>query len=195
MDSTYVAWKMLNDRMTNVYIHHVLLKNDREKMWKEQYVAVLNIIRYFKECGFTFDYSESAYVFINHSVIGFDSDVLLLSAQKVAQNFRRKSVRVYTGWKAPYDGMGVRQRESVQDRIRRKVSENLWSALVDGATNRNYIDKELHFPLMNPDITKADMLKEMPQELIDLTWSCRTPNKGKACGRCHACIEIDIAKK
>ncbi len=197
MDSTYVAWKLLSIGAPNIHLHHVTLKNDTERMWVMQYKAVKDILNYLKDRFDGFGYSQSAYEFYQFPAIGMDSDVLLLSAQKVAQNCIGYKVKISTGWKAPYEQMGEIQRRLVDDRIKRDVSGQLWTALISGASNnRENIDERIYYPLMDDgDVTKADIIREMPNELVDMTWSCRHPKDDSPCGECHACLEVKKKKK
>lgn len=182
IDSTYLAWKLMLDKTKNLHLHHVSIRNDSDKMWKQQDKAVKPILEYFKDQGFEFEYSESVFEFFGWIRVGFDSDILLLIAQKLAQNFGRSKIEVLLGW-VPSD----MRRSVIAERARRHVTSNIWEALIESATNRKVIDKTLHFPLIEENITKIKMIRDMPQELLDLTWSCRKPRNGNPCGHCHAC--------
>ena len=185
LDSTYMAWKELTSGADKIHIHYISIRNDVESIWKREDVASEQIIKYLRNEGFDFEYSKSKFEFYGFKVCGFDSDLILLVAQKVAQNLHGY-VDVLMGWN-PYD----MQRPAIADRANRNVTSNIWKSLVESALKGNFINKELKFPLIEGNITKDEILKEMPQELIDLTWSCR---KGEdvPCGKCHACIERRI---
>ena len=179
IDSTYLAWKLMSSGIF-LNLHHVSIRNDSEKMWKPQYNAIFGIIKYFIENGMNFKYTQSEFHFFGWSQIGFDSDILLLAAQKVAQNFVGE-VEVILGWN-PADML----RPRIADRAKRNVTANIWSALVQSAPNRDMI-ADLKYPLIEWDKTKEEMIQEMPKDLLDMTWSCRRPVDGNPCGRCHAC--------
>jgi len=185
MDSTYLSWKLLMDKTEEVHLHYVSIRNDAESIWKKEDIATEKIIEYFKLCKFDFKYSKSKFEFFGQANVGFDSDLLLVVAQKLAQNSYGNTIEVLLGWN-PYD----MQRPLIIDRSNRHVTENIWKALVESNTNRKRINKVLQFPLIEQNITKDIMVKEMPQELIDLTWSCRHDNE-IPCGKCNACIERD----
>jgi len=178
IDSTYLAWKML--KTGHVHLHHVSMQTITP-LWKEQDSRVRPILRYFKKQNFDFKYTESSWQF-DMSHPGFDSDVLLLAAQKVCQNISHKNISVYMGWN-PSD----MERRPIAERAERNVTPNIWKALVQSARNRACIDDKLHFPLIDQNITKKEMIEEMPTELLDLTYSCRY---GSECGNCHACKDI-----
>jgi 7-cyano-7-deazaguanine synthase in queuosine biosynthesis len=181
MDSTYLAWKLLSEGIHNLHIHHVYIKN-REKIGREQYKHVAPIISYLKNQDFKFEYSESAFEFpLNR--IGFDSDLLLLVAQKICQNMHGQ-VQLYMGWN-PHD----MKRRVIADRAKRHVTDNIWKALIESCNNRARIVKEIRYPLIEWNKYKFHMIQEMPKELLDLTWSCRSGIDGIECGKCHACKE------
>lgn len=52
-------------------------------------------------------------------------------------------------------------------------------------------DPNLVFPIAH--MTKADVIREMPAELLDRCWWCRTPRNGEACHKCITCKLVDPA--
>ena len=188
MDSTYLAWKMVKEKTPNLHLHHISIRNYVDLLWEIQDSRTPLIIDYLKNIWNDFLYSESIFDFSGFRKIGWDSDVVLLFGQKIAQNYPKQRTKLIIGWN-PSD-MG---RRVVAERAKRKVTSNLWEALVESANNRECIDKKLHFPLIEQNITKAQMIAEMPRELLNLTWSCRRPKGENPCGKCHACKEIKEA--
>lgn len=187
MDSTYLAWRLLSDGYEGVHLHHVSIVTSVDNRWIKELESTNNIIKYFNSKNFQFTYSNSRSEFLNQERIGFDSDALLLYAQKLSQNFYSKQIDVLLGW-TPYDI----QRPDIAERSERNVTGNIWKALVESCGNREYINKKLQFPLIEWGITKDIIIKELPKELLDLTWSCRR-NIDTPCGNCHACLEIKLA--
>ena len=188
MDSTYLAWRLLKEETEGVHLHHVSIRTSVETRWKKEDIAVPNIIEYFKRQGFKFDYSYSVSELYNTERVGFDSDTVLLYAQKLAQNYPwESSIEVLLGWN-PQDV----ERPEIAERAERNVTGNIWKALVQSASNRTQIDEELKFPLIKWGINKDTMFKELPKELLDLTWSCRQGGE-QPCGSCHACLEKQSA--
>ena len=47
-------------------------------------------------------------------------------------------------------------------------------------------------PIIYPvkHLTKQEIWNELPEELRELTWSCRTPKGLRACGTCKTCKQI-----
>ncbi len=55
---------------------------------------------------------------------------------------------------------------------------------------------EIKFPLK--DMTKYDVMRAIPKEILAMTWSCRYPEGAanwelQRCHKCHACVIIDEA--
>ena len=128
--------------------------------------------------------------------VGWDSDLILVEAQKVAGNFAMvkgiEKVRVVLGW--CQDDL---EREVVKERASRNVTPNLWKALHAGlyANHRRIVSDKLSFPLLERKIYKKDLLSEMPPELVELAWTCRKPTEdGFPCHKCHACRTLSAAK-
>ncbi len=185
MDSTYLAWKFLTDKTQNLHLHHISLRA-RTPLWKEQDVRVESILSYLRKIH-PFEYSESRFDY-DYPHPGWDSDVCLIMAQKVCQGFSHfKHIEVYMGWN-PSD----MKRRPVAERAERNVTPNLWKALVQSARNWKFIDERLHFPLIKQNITKAEIIKEMPKDLTELTFSCREGDPD-GCGHCMACKDIEEA--
>ena len=186
LDSTYLAWKLLSEAEDRVHLHHVSIRTSIESGWKKQDVIVKQIVDYLKQCNFVFDYSESRFDLFNQKYIGWDTDVALLAGQKIAINCSDKYIEIVLGWN-PFD----LTRDCVADRNNRLVSQNIWKALVESAHNRKYINSNIQFPLVKQNINKDRMFKELPQELIDLSWSCRSGDD-TPCGWCHSCKEREF---
>lgn len=186
LDSTYLSWKIMSEGEIP-YLCHVHIKN-RESVGRNQYKQIKPILSYFIKQKFKFSYNESTFEF-GLSKVGFDSDLLLLVAQKVCLNIG-KPVQLVMGWN-PFD----MKRTVIAERAKRNVTDNIWKALIESNRNRNLISKEISFPLIEKNIYKEDMIKEIPKELLDLTWSCRKSKNNVPCGECHACREKSIAVK
>ena len=185
LDSTYLAWRLLssNNDPDGIHIHYVSIRNSCEQIWKKEDEIVPKIITYFKEHNFTFQYSKSKFEFFNQPSVGFDSDLILVVAQKLCMNAYGNQIDVLFGWN-PHD----LTRPEIAMRSQNQITQNIWKALVESTGNKDRINKELQFPLLEWNVTKDIMVKEMPKELVDLTWSCRQ-SFDIPCGCCHSCIE------
>jgi len=185
IDSTYLAWRLVKENTPNLHIHYISIRNSIEKIWEEQDKRIPQIIKYLRNMDNSFKFSKSRFDFFGFGKVGWDSDIVLLVGQKVALNQPGCRTELIIGWN-PFD----MTRPIVADRAERRVTPNIWEALIESAKNKDDIEKKLSFPLIEDNITKTQIIKEMPKELLDLTWSCRHPENGKPCKRCHACIEV-----
>lgn len=185
LDSTYLAWRLLNnnDDPDGVHIHYVSIRNDCEPLWKKEDIITERIVTYFAAHNLQFKFSKSKFEFFGQPSVGFDSDLILVVAQKLCMNAYGKKIDVLFGWN-PYD----LTRREIALRSENHITQNIWKALVASTNKRHVINEELQFPLLDWNVTKDIMIKEMPKELVDLTWSCRQ-RIDVPCGKCHSCIE------
>jgi 7-cyano-7-deazaguanine synthase in queuosine biosynthesis len=188
LDSTYLAWKFLTENK-KLHLHHISLRNESKFPWELQDEACQKIVSFFKKQGFEFEYSASVFEFFGFRGVGLDVDVQLLFAQKVAQNFRHSEVTVYIGLNC-HDMI----RSPIPDRKLPQI-QNIWKALIENTRYGDHINKTLNFPLIDDNTTKPEMIRNMPKNLYDLTWSCRKPIDNKPCGSCHSCREKIEATK
>lgn len=186
MDSTYLAWKILKEKTEGVQLHYVSIRNDCENIWKNEDVVTEKIVNYFRKQQFKFRYTTSKFEFYGHGRCGYDSDIILLAAQKMALNSNDNHIEVFLGWNP--DDMA---RQEIAERSERNVTGNIWKALVESCWNRHNINSELQFPFLKDNITKEKMFKDIPKELLDLTWSCRFGIENP-CGTCHSCLERNL---
>jgi len=183
LDSTYLAWKFLTQNK-KIHLHHISIRNDTLFPWEVQDKACKKIIPYFKERGFNFEYSESVFEFFGLRSVGYDIDLQLVCAQKVAQNLRPYKVDVCIGL-TTHD---INRTPTAVQKI--PQIQDIWRPLlVRARVGGDNINTSIQFPLVDDNITKPEMIKDMPKDLLDLTWSCRTPADNKPCGSCHACRE------
>lgn len=186
IDSTYVLYQALTQTSLAVHTHHVQLVNQVEPRWKQEHKAVSDILsiclryRQFSHSSSMFSHSPQ------HRILGWDSDIQLLAASRVAPNLPRNTptskIWVVLGWTK--DSLS---REIVRDRVDRNVVPDLWKALCNSlpGTSRECVSDQILFPLLH--LTKVEIIHGLPTNLLELTWSCRTPNMDKPCGECHAC--------
>ena len=85
------------------------------------------------------------------------------------------------------------EREEIIERNERNVIHDMWTIMRGSIDEpmRSRLHPELHLPFK--DVRKWQMIDEMPEELVAMTWSCRSPvytedgNGAMPCGKCHAC--------
>lgn len=187
IDSTYALYKYLTETDLPIHVHHISMQVKEEPRRELEDAACKRVVNFCS--GFrTFTYSESSYGF-DLPYTGWDTDVQLLIAARVAANLEAKRVTLVLGINAD-----DQEREEIQKRVSRKVIPTLWNAQIasiDGE-RRGRINPTIHFPFEK--VTKSQMINELPGGLMRLTWSCRTPSLVNdeddlyvPCRECHAC--------
>lgn len=193
VDSVYYAWRWLKENPTKkILLHHCLYMTAR---LKEEKVACDKVIEYFKKQGYhNFKYVET--FFQKGTVTGIVYDVEALSGitgiilklypriTDVLLSYSKEETAeldTYIKNHGKIDGFNPKHRYSIANQV------------VETLTKRkfNYVfykeDKGI--------ISKKKMIEEMPQELFEMTWYCRSPVKGKPCGSCHTCRKVKKATK
>lgn len=190
IDSTYMLYHYLMHTEYKVHVHHISMRYPSEPRWQEEDVATRNIIKLAKKIR-PFHYSESRVDFGFYKYVGRDSDTQLLMASKVAPNIKGK-VSLALGW------LYSDYLEDLENgRAENKVSEKLWDALCNSMDHKygEHISREILLPLVEMKLNKKELIEQLPQEFLKLTWSCRKPQKGEngvsvPCGKCHPCRSI-----
>lgn len=194
VDSTYMLYHYLKNTKYDIHAHHISMRYPSEPRWKQEDIASRKIMEYCKKIR-PFGYTESLFAIGFKRYVGRDSDTQLLVASKVAPNLKGK-VHVALGWMND-------DRESEVDalRMRNNVTQKLWEAFC-GSMDRPFgdnVQRKLLFPLMDMDLCKKEIVKDMPKELLDMTWSCRRPIRDKdgnikPCGKCRPCKKMNLIK-
>lgn len=193
-DSTYMLYHYLKNTNYNIHAHHISMRYPSEPRWKEEDIASRKIVEYCKNIR-GFHYTESRLDFGFLRYVGRDSDTQLLIAAKVAPNLKGK-VHVALGWQYRENRRGA-----FPGRLDNNISENLWNALCDSidAPHNKKVSRILLFPLISMQKTKKMIFQELPNELLDLTWSCchpkKTNNGSVACGKCRVCKQVQEARE
>lgn len=173
LDSTGVFWKLINEK-EELHVHHLYLVN-KENRAKAEDVAVKNITDYMRKIrNFSCSESYHEYPCYNNNFI-WDSDIFsfmsgsiclsMPSIEKVAIGMTKSDMR-----------------GGLSRRIER--SNKIFEAFGSNA-------KKV-YPVS--EMTKKEIFEMLPEDLRNLSWSCRTPiyenNDIKKCGRCKTCLEL-----
>jgi len=185
IDSTYALFKYLRDTEFPIHVHHISMRVKEEPRYTLEDGACGRIANF---CGGfrQFTYSESIYGF-DLPYTGWDTDVQLLMGARVAANLEAERVTLVLGINR--DDM---ERQEIKERVGRNVLPTFWSAQIASIDpeRRDRISPIIHLPFK--DVTKSQMIQELPSGLLALTWSCRTPrevdDEYRPCGECHACL-------
>lgn len=180
VDSTYAAYDALRSKQS-VLLHHCVLKSTTNR-WVEEKKSVDFALNYFSKMGLnkyvyvesSFDYGKISYMIYDVELIGFLTGLVL-------RNPKYKSVdRVVIS-------VNANDPSARNINTPRRVKAN---ALTDILINR---EVSFEYPYIN--ITKEEMIKNLPKDLVKGLWWCRKPRGGQKCGRCNPCKEINPIMK
>jgi 7-cyano-7-deazaguanine synthase in queuosine biosynthesis len=192
LDSTGALWTLLKDTKYKLHLHHLHLIN-KEQRAAAEHQAVVNILSYISKTHKNIKYSESYHQYPTHSYLSKISDGLVLHENFMFDsdiyNFIAGTIclclpnikRVAVGRTKSDDNLDVRQRA-----IRGNELLKLFAP-----------DIEKIYPVEH--LIKAEIYNMLPEELRNLTWSCRTPiiidnNTIQECGKCKTCLELTKIK-
>lgn len=180
VDSTYAAYDALRSKQS-VLLHHCVLKSTTNR-WVEEKKSVDFALNYFSKMGLnkyvyvesSFDYGKISYMIYDVEIIGFLTGLVL-------RNPKYKSVdRVVIS-------VNANDPSARNINTPRRVKAN---ALTDILMNR---EVSFEYPYIN--ITKKEMIKNLPKDLVKGLWWCRKPRGDQKCGRCNPCKEINPIMK
>lgn len=191
VDSTYLLYHYLRDTGHPVHAHHISVRYPHQKRWQGEDPASEKIVAWCRENVRDFEYSTSGFD-LNFPRVGLDIDLQLLVASKVALNLGPKRVTVALGW-CTDDLHHPRARA----RHERDVTATLWRALCQSVVGLGPsvvgldLNEKVAKPILERGLSKADIVADLPKELVALTWSCRAPefvdDIPRPCRNCHAC--------
>jgi 7-cyano-7-deazaguanine synthase in queuosine biosynthesis len=184
VDSTWLLHHYLGETNQRVHAHHISMRYPHQERWRAEDPACERIVAWCRENMREFEYSTSRFDLDFHR-IGWDSDLQLLVASKVALNLGPGPITLALGWCAE-----DLERPRVRERQERGVTPALWRALCESAGRPN-LTRDIAMPIVERRLSKADLVAQLPDDLLELTWSCRSPvftdGTARPCGRCHAC--------
>lgn len=192
LDSTGVLWTLLKNTRYKIHLHHLHLIN-KENRAEAEHQAVVNILSYISKTHKNIKYSESYHKYPTYSYLSkmgdglvlhenfmFDSDIYNFIAGTICMclpNIKRVAV----GRTKLDDNLDVRQRATRGNELLKLFAPDI----------------EKIYPVEH--LTKTEIYSMLPEELRNMTWSCRTPvivddNLMKECGKCKTCQELNEIK-
>lgn len=173
LDSTGVFWKYIQENK-NLHVHHLYLVN-KENRAKAEDKAVKDVVEYMariRSFGFSESYHE--YPCYNNNFM-WDSDIFSFMAGSICLSF--KTIRqVAIGTTASDISPNLSERIKRANKIFEAFGSNAQKV----------------YPLAH--MKKKQIYDMLPEDLRNLTWSCRTPvydgEDIKKCGRCKTCKHI-----
>jgi len=178
LDSVALLANVLAETEHRLHVHHIEIQNFENRRQVEN-EAVDLVLAYLRQHYRPFSYSSSRSEFPLGKGGGFDLTLVLFTAARVHTALASILDIVYTGHIAPN---------------RPEILEG------SAVYNACYINKRFKpvwlWPLAR--LKKIDIYQSIPEELAELTWSCRKPVREfdafRPCGQCHACssrAEVD----
>lgn len=176
VDSVYAAWKLLT-LGHRLILHHCILRN-REGRHEIEARAVRHVATWLREHRLrAFSLLESSYDHGNLGRLPYDVEVIGFLTGVVLRDPSRRNIGTVVvsanssdaSVTAPNTSRIVRRRQLAEVMVGRKL--NWW----------------IPFAAM----TKAQMVDELPAELLELCWWCRRPQGTRPCRRCRTCREIN----
>jgi 7-cyano-7-deazaguanine synthase in queuosine biosynthesis len=176
LDSTAMLVKLLAETGDDLRVHHIRMSNKEKRDLAEQR-AVEGILAWCRARYRPFRYSESGLEFAELEAIPIDYLSIAFVACQVAID-TPGCERIALG--ALATDTDIANRSARQKR----VFEEMYACY--RARKLGEPQVEWIFPVY--DTPKAELAAALPQDLLDLTWSCRRPVGGfQPCGTCKAC--------
>lgn len=176
LDSTAMLVKLLAESADELRVHHIRMINEEKRHLAEQR-AVEAIVAYCRARYRAFRYSESALDFSALEAIPIDYLSIAFVACQVAIDTPGCN-RVAVG------ALGADTDIANRSARQKRVFEEMYACYRARKLGEPHV--EWIFPVYHTP--KAALAAALPQELLDLTWSCRRPLGGfRPCLICKAC--------
>jgi len=174
IDSTHQAYRLLESGWS-LLIHHCHYKT-AQRRWVHEADSVEAALAWYREKGWgsQFEYIETTFDRGNALTFRYPDIRFLnpLSGLLLADPDRSHIKWVVSGHHK--DSPNPYRREAMKYRT-----------VADMLAGRGL---RWVFPTLN--MTKADIIHDMPKDLFDVTWWCREPLNGRPCRDCHTCKQV-----
>jgi len=179
IDSTYVAWQLLK-RGHKVVLHHCIYKT-KQNRWPRECEAVEAILNWFRANDLTnFSYEETTFDFGTISAKGtYDITTIGYMSGIVLHDERHADCKHVV--------ISANRDDGTDGSPRSRARETLMKMASGRKAPINLV-----WPIKH--MSKADVVKATPEDLLALCWYCRTPKNGKPCGECHTCKKVHSVK-
>src|SRR5688500_1636992 len=176
IDSTAMLVKLLTEGTDELRVHHIHMQNREGRDAAEQR-AVDSILSWCREHYRPFRYSESGLDFRALEAIPIDYLSIAFVACQVAID-TPGCTRIAVGALAA--DTDIANRSARQRRV--------FDAMYECYRARKLGEARVEWIYPVYDLPKPEIAAALPQELLDLTWSCRRPVDGlRPCLACKAC--------
>ena len=179
LDSTAMLVKLLTETRQELRVHHIRLAN-REGRADAEDSAVKRIVAYCSHHYRPFRYSESGMDFTALEAIPIDYMAVAYVACQVAIDTPGCN-RIAVGTLAC----------DTDEANRSARQRQVFGVMYECYRARRLGEKSIEWTYPVHALDKPELARLLPRELLELTWSCRTPVRTasgfEACGRCKAC--------
>lgn len=177
-DSTYVAYKWLQENPNEkILLHHVNLQHTAENRLEYEKTAVEKILTFFNKSGLTnYEYHESTFLYGSLPRISIkDIQIVSVFSSIILKTPKWNTIqKLLLSWH-----INEVNRDDIKKGFRvKKMLEAL------------EVGREIEFVFPIENMTRVEMARRMPIDLLKSVHCCRRPINGNKCGRCHTCIEL-----
>lgn len=191
LDSTYAAYKLLKTTDSIIHLHHCeqIKGGLNNSQWKVETIQIPKIVEWLRNefPDRQIQFTTSKFEYQNPYWNGWDISHFTIFSIDVARSIYMRDCGALIKI-----ALGIENTVNPDELLEWRMEE--MQTIFDVMTKRMNNTPQFIFPIIED--TKLDILNKMPQELIDLTWSCRSPQKvGDTyikCGICPSCREIAI---
>jgi 7-cyano-7-deazaguanine synthase in queuosine biosynthesis len=187
LDSTFVLWHHLTQRPeSRLLVHNCILKTHQGR-WEFEQEAVRAVLEWvdtntpanYHFIQTTLDLTQTGSRPVDDVSIGFLTGVILLNPEF-------EGIR-YAYSNAPKDEIQRLSRQRLNYEARhgrvKKLRQMMWGS-------RGVAPRDLTVLKPLASLSKTEIWERCPADLRVLTWSCREPQGGVVCGRCHTCKQL-----
>ena len=196
IDSTAMLYRQLKDTQDIVYAHHINFVNSEGRASCEL-IAVRNIIEYLQKNVRRFRYSESTFVWPGKYYIGWDIITAMYIGSCVTGNIIEEDRRNASSKETQicYQiAIGDTKDDFGSYQWKSPIAQSIF---LTASLRQPWLDQKIP-QIIQPtaNISKKDLIENLPPELYALTWSCRHPvvniehNSYKECGKCRTCEDL-----
>ncbi len=181
IDSAAVIYFLSKNTPAKIHTHHIVLQN-REKREVPEQRAVNQVLNYINSEVRPVHKSTQSVIGLDETKwLSFDMDI---TGFICAQVIRAEKTFKYLASGLNYDDVGMFVNYPRADNF-----ENILTGSLMG-----WFRKPPRIIRPVEKMNKREMIDALPQEFVDLTWSCRKPiNKNGTyhrCGKCVSCVEF-----
>jgi len=194
IDSTSCLWQLLRDG-EKVLAHHVVLKTP-EKRWRMESKAIAAQREWFRKQGYGFVYHETGYDYGTVRRFTRDINITAFIAGHILIGYPGVMQAVVSSSADDERRLGRNPGTQSRRRMLTELMAGCWTAKErDGQTVLVPTKRRLEWLTPNIAKPKAQVMAEMPPDLLALCWYCRRPQGTRPCGKCRTCREVESARR